>query len=253
MIEPAIQFAYLARLGDTALILSQRLAELCGKGPALEEDMALANTALDLLGQARMWLSYAAEVEAAGRDEDALAYLRNDREFHNFLLVEQPNHDYAHVLMRQFFFDTWNHLALSRLQASTDSRIAEIAAKARKEAAYHLRRSADLVLRLGDGTAESRLRMQTAADTLWPFTGELFSADFVDHQMDACGRSFDPTPLRDEWLHDVAHVFASATLTMPSPDTWMQSGGKQGLHTEHLGYLLAEMQVLHREFPGAAW
>ena len=143
MVNPAVQFSYLTRFGDTALVLSQRLAELCGKGPALEEDMALANTALDLLGQARLWLGYAAEVEAAGRDEDALAYLRSDREFHNMLLVEHPNLSYAEVVMRQLYFDVWHNLALARLEASTDSHIAEIAEKAHKEAAYHVRRSAE--------------------------------------------------------------------------------------------------------------
>ena len=253
MLTSAIQFAYLTRLGDTALILSQRLAELCGKGPALEEDIALTNTALDLLGQARLWLTYAGEVEAAGRDEDALAYLRGDREFHNFLLVEQPNCNYAHVLVRQFYFDVWHNLALFRLESSADPRIAEIAAKSRKEAAYHLSRSSGLIVRLGDGTAESRSRMASAAVSLWPYTGEFFRADFVDSTMADAGLAFDPGSLRDEWLRCVRQVFEPATLSMPPLDAWMHNGGKQGRHTEHLSYLLAEMQVLHREFPGAAW
>jgi ring-1,2-phenylacetyl-CoA epoxidase subunit PaaC len=252
MLNPALQFAYLTRIADTALILSQRLSELCGKGPALEEDMALANTALDLLGQARMWLSYAAEIEAAGRDEDALAYLRSDREFHNFLLVEQPNTSYAEVLMRQFYFDVWHNLVLARLESSTDARIAEIAAKSRKEAAYHLRRSSDLIVRLGDGTLDSHARMQAAADSLWAFTGEFFTADFVDTAMAACGAGFEPASLQDDWHRYVSQMFERATLRLP-PGTWMHKGGKQGVHTEHLSYLLAEMQVLHREFPGATW
>lgn len=252
MLTPLIQFAYLTRFGDTALILSQRLAELCGKGPALEEDMALANTALDLLGQARLWLSYAGHVEGAGRDEDALAYLRGDREFHNFLLVEQPNASYAEVLMRQFYFDVWHNLALARLESSSDSRIAEIGAKARKETAYHLRRSSDLVVRLGDGTEESHTRMQAAADLLWPFTGEFFASDFVDTAMAAAGAGFEAASVRDDWLHYASQLFSKATLRLP-PDTWMLQGGKQGVHTEHLSYLLAEMQVLHREQPEAAW
>lgn len=250
---PAIRFAYLARFGDTALVLSQRLAELCGKGPALEEDMALANTALDLLGQARLWLSYAGEVEAAGRDEDALAYLRTDREFHNFLLVEQPNRDYAQVLMRQFYFDVWHNLALTRLERSVDSRIAEIAAKARKEAAYHLRRSCDLIVRLGDGTEDSHRLMQEAEDTLWPFTGELLAGTFVDEEMTVAGDGFDPAELRSEWHRSVRQVMDAATLSIPPENVWMHKGGTQGLHTEHLSYLLAEMQVLHREHPGAVW
>lgn len=249
---PLLQFAYVTRFGDTTLILSQRLSELCGKGPALEEDMALANTALDLLGQARMWLTYAGEIEGAGRDEDALAYLRGDREFHNFLLVEQPNSSYAEVLMRQFYFDVWHNLALARLETSTDLRIAEIAAKSRKEACYHLRRSSDLIVRLGDGTAESHSRMQAAAESLWPYTGELFTPDFVDTAATASGAGFDPASLQSDWLGYVGQVFERATLRLP-PNTWMQKGGKQGLHTEHLSYLLAEMQVLHREHPGAAW
>lgn len=250
---PAIRFAYLTRFGDTALVLSQQLAELCGRGPALEEDMALANTALDLLGQARFWLTYAGEVEAAGRDEDALAYLRTDREFHNFLLVEQPNSNYAHVLMRQFYFDVWHNLALQRLGLSADARIAEIAAKSRKEATYHLRRSSDLTVRLGDGTEESRRLMQDAADALWPFTGELLTGDSVDEAMAAAGYGFDLAGLRGEWRCYVGQVFDDATLCMPPENAWMHQGGTQGLHTEHLSYLLAEMQVLHREHPGAAW
>lgn len=252
MLTPQIQFAYLTRFGDTALILSQRLAELCGKGPALEEDMALANTALDLLGQARMWLTYAGEVEGTGRDEDALAYLRDDRDFHNFLLVERPNGSYAEVLMRQFYFDVWHNLALARLESSTNPRIAGIAMKARKEATYHLRRSSDLIVRLGDGTAESHARMQAAAESLWPYTGELFAADFVDTTMAAFGAGFDPASLQPDWNQYAGQIFERATLRLP-PNAWMQKGGKQGLHTEHLSYLLAEMQVLHREYPGAAW
>lgn len=250
---PSIRFAYLIRFGDTALVLSQRLAELCGKGPALEEDMALANTSLDLLGQARLWLTYAGEVEAAGRDEDGLAYLRTDREFHNFLLVEQPNGNYAQVLMRQFYFDVWHNLALRRLEPSTDARIAEIAAKSRKEAAYHLRRSSNLIVRLGDGTEESHRWMQEAADALWPFTGELLTGDFVDVAMAASSDGFDPAEISDDWHRYLRTIFDAATLRMPPQNAWMHKGGTQGLHTEHLSYLLAEMQVLHREHPGVVW
>ncbi|MEO7028505.1 MAG: 1,2-phenylacetyl-CoA epoxidase subunit PaaC, partial [Acidobacteriaceae bacterium] len=239
--------------GDNALVLSQRLSELCGKGPALEEDMALANTALDLLGQARLWLSYAGEIESAGRDDDALAYLRNDREFRNFLLVEQPNGNYAATMVRQFFFDAWHSLALTKLSRSTDPRIAEIAAKSHKEVAYHLRRSSDLVVRMGDGTPLSRQLTQTAADTLWPFTGEMFTSDAVDAEVAATGEGFDPSALRAEWQEYVAKVFRVATLQLPPADAWMQKGGKQGVHSEHLGFLLAEMQVVHRAHPGAQW
>ena len=247
------KFAYLARLGDSALILSQRMSEWCGKGPALEEDMALANTALDLLGQARLWLSYAAEVEGMGRDEDAMAYLRGEREFWNFLLVELPNGNYANTMMREFFFDAWHTLALAELTRSGDVRIAEIAAKSQKEVTYHLRRSSDLVVRIGDGTEQSRGYMQAAADALWAYTGEMFVRDAVDEEMASAGDGFDPAALRADWLHYVTQVFAAATLQVPPHDAWMQRGGKQGVHSEHLGYLLAEMQVLQRAHPGAKW
>ncbi len=172
------KFDFLLRLGDTALILSHRMSEWCGKGPALEEDMALANTALDLLGQARLWLSYAAECEAAGRDEDALAYLREERDFHNLLLVELPNGNYADTIVREFYFDAWHSLALDQLTRSSDPRISAIAAKSQKEVTYHLRRSSDLVVRMGDGTAHSRTLVQAAADALWPYTGEMFLRRF---------------------------------------------------------------------------
>ncbi|QGZ39748.1 ring-1,2-phenylacetyl-CoA epoxidase subunit PaaC [Pseudoduganella flava] len=244
---------YLLRLGDNALVLSQRLSELCGKGPALEEDMALTNVALDLLGQARMWLTYAGELEGRGRDEDALAYLRDAHDFHNALLVEQPNGNYAHTMMRQFYFDTWHYFLIGALVQSSDARIAEIAEKSLKEVTYHLRRSGDLVVRLGDGTATSHAYMQTAADELWMYTGELFMEDDVDAQMIAAGVAPAAAGLRTQWLAHVADIFAEATLTMPAPDAWMQKGGKQGRHSEHLGYLLAEMQFLQRAYPGAQW
>ena len=253
MAEPATEFAYVLRLGDTALILSQRMSELCGKGPALEEDMALANTALDLLGQARLWLSYAGELEGAGRDEDALAYLRSDREFRNFLLVEQPNGDYAHTMMREFYFDVWHSLALGALMHSADARIQEIAAKSQKEVTYHLRRSSDLIVRMGDGTEQSHAMTQAAADALWPYTGEMFLGDALDAAMLESGIGFDPVSLKAQWQQYVAKVFAVATLKMPPLDAWMQKGGRQGIHSEHLGYLLAEMQVVARSLPGARW
>lgn len=247
----------LLRLGDNALVLSQRLGEWCGKGPALEEDMALTNAALDLLGQARLWLSLAAE-EAGSGDEDSLAYLREQHEFRNAQLVEQPNGNYADTLVRQFFFDVWHHLALRRLQGSSDSRIAAIADKAIKEVAYHLRRSSDLVVRLGDGTDKSRALMQAAVDALWPYTGELFIGDAVDAAMTAEGAGFDPAALRGDWLAFVREVLDEATLVMPPAEAWMQGtgkigGGRQGVHTEHLSHLLATMQSLHRAHPGASW
>ena len=243
----------LLRLGDSALILSQRLTEWCGKGPALEEDMALANISLDLIGQARLWLSYAAEVEGLGRDEDQLAFLRDAHDFRNLLLVEQPNGSYADTLVRQFFFDTWHQLTLEALTRSADGRVADIAEKALKEVRYHLRRSGDLIVRLGDGTDVSHRRVQSAIDDLWMYTGEMFSSDEVDEVMAAQGIATDPSTLRDAWLAHVSQVFAEATLTMPAPEAWMQSGGKQGRHGEAMGYLLAEMQFLQRAYPAAQW
>ena len=247
----ADKFHWLLRAGDNALVLSQRLSEWCGKGPVLEEDMALTNISLDLIGQATLWLSLAGKVEGKGRDEDALAFLRDVQDFRNLLLVEQPNGDYADTLMRQFFFDCWHYHQLQSLQESADLRVAEIAAKSIKEVAYHLRRSGDLVVRLGDGSDESHRRMQASADKLWAWTGEAFVDDDIDRQAAVDGVAPLPSTLRDAWLADVRHVFAEATLALPPADAWMQSGGKQGRHTEHLGYLLAEMQFLQRAYPGA--
>ncbi|MCX7069957.1 MAG: phenylacetate-CoA oxygenase subunit PaaC [Gammaproteobacteria bacterium] len=244
---------YLLRFGDNALILSQRLAEWCGKGPALEEDMALTNTALDLLGQARLWLSLAAEQAGDGADEDTLAYLRDDRAFRNVLLVEQPNGSYASTLARQFLFDAWSSLALRRLLVSSDAAIAAIAEKAVKEVGYHLRRSSDLMVRLGDGTERSHALLQAALDQVWPYHHELFTGDAVDTEMTAAGIGFDPASLRDDWLAYVREVLAEATLSLPKDSGWRPKGGKQGLHSEHLSKLLAEMQVLPRSHPGARW
>jgi ring-1,2-phenylacetyl-CoA epoxidase subunit PaaC len=244
---------YLLRQGDNALILSQQLCQLCGKGPALEEDMALSNVALDLLGQTRMWLSYAAELEGKGRDEDRLAFLRDSGEYRNCILLEQPNGSYADVVMRQFLFDAWHYFLMDGLTRSSDPRIVEIAAKSLKEVTYHLRRSGDLVVRLGDGTATSHAMMQTALDDLWMYSGEMFLYDAVDEAMVAQGVAPAVGPLREAYLSHLAEIFAEATLTMPSPDAWMQRGGKQGRHSERLGFILAEMQFLQRAYPGAAW
>jgi ring-1,2-phenylacetyl-CoA epoxidase subunit PaaC len=247
------KFEYLLRLADNVLVLGQRLSEWCGKAPALEEDIALANVALDLLGQARLWLAYAGEVEGAGRSEDQFAYLRDAHDFRNLLLVEQPNGNYADTIVRQFYFDAWHGHLLQALAQSTDGRIAGIAAKAVKEVAYHLRRSGDLVVRMGDGTAESHDRTQAAADALWMYTGEMFERDGVDEAMAAQGVSGPAGDLREPWLSHVREVFAEATLSVPAPEAWMQKGGRQGRHTEHLGYVLAEMQFLQRAYPGAQW
>jgi ring-1,2-phenylacetyl-CoA epoxidase subunit PaaC len=244
---------YLLRQGDNALLLSQQLSQLCGKGPALEEDMALTNVALDLLGQTRMWLTYAGELEGKGRDEDALAYLRDAHDMRNCLLVEQPNGNYAETLMRQFYFDTWHYFLMRGLTRSSDARIAEIAEKSIKEVTYHLRRSGDLVVRLGDGTPVSHAKIQAAADDLWMYAGEMFIYDAADNAMVEQGVAPTADSLRAAFVEHVAEIFAEATLAMPSPEAYMQRGGKQGRHSEHLGFILAEMQFLQRAYPGAEW
>ena len=249
-------FDYLLRLGDNALVLSQRLGEWVGHGPVLEEDIALTNVGLDLLGQARLWFAYAGEVEArfagSGRGEDALAFLRESGDFRNLLLVEQPNGNYADTMARQFYFDQWHVLLLGALASSRDARIAEIAAKAVKEATYHAERSADWVVRLGDGTDESHAKMQAAMDDLWTYTGEMFDADETEAALAAQGIACDPRTLEAPWRAAVGVVLEEATLTEPAGG-WMQRGGKGGVHSEHLGRMLATMQHLQRAFPGAQW
>ncbi|MFZ6734654.1 1,2-phenylacetyl-CoA epoxidase subunit PaaC [Undibacterium sp. Ji42W] len=247
------KFNHVLRLADHAMILSQRLSQWCGKGPALEEDMALTNVALDLIGQARLWYAYAAELEGKGRTEDDLAFLRDAHDFHNFLLLEQPNGSYADTLMRQFLFDTWHYHYLQALKQSTDQQIAAIAEKSLKEVTYHLRRSSDLVVRLGDGTELSQQMMQTALDELWRFTGEMFMDDEIDVAMHASGIASLPSDLKAAWDTHLADVIHAATLRLPDANSWMQKGGKQGVHTEHMGFLLAEMQFLQRAYPGAQW
>ena len=245
-------FEYLLRLGDNCLILGHRLSEWCGHAPALEEDLALSNVALDLIGQTQLWLGLAGEVEGRGRDADKLAYLRDAREFRNVLLVEQPNGDFAQTMARQFYFDAWHYLLLRELAASTDARVAEIAAKAVKEVAYHLERSREWVIRLGDGTEESRRRMQDGIDDLWMYAGELFEVDEVDREIAGRGVGPDPEALRGPWLDLVRATAEKATLAVPQPG-WSQRGGKRGIHSEHLGYVLAELQFLQRAYPNATW
>ena len=243
---------YMLRLGDNALILSHRLSEWCGHGPALEEDLALTNTALDLLGQARLWLSYAGELEGLGRDEDALAYGRDAHQFRNLLLVEQPNGHYGNTMMRQFLFDAWHHLLLDGLSRSSDARVAEIAQKSAKEVRYHLERSSHLVRALGDGTPESHTRMQQALENIWPYTQEWFMDDAVDEACAAQGIAPLASSLQAPWLRMVTEVLTQATLKVPEFEGH-QKGGKRGVHTEHLGYMLADMQFLQRTYPGAQW
>lgn len=251
-VDQAAFFEWLQRVGDNSLILGHRVSEWCGHSPALEEDIALANTALDLIGQTQLWLALAAEVEGKGRDADNLAFLRDASGFRNVLLVERPNGDFGQTLMRQFLFDAYHMELLRALTSSTDPRVAEIAAKASKEVAYHLERSADLVVRLGDGSDESHNRMQTALDDLWPYTGEMFMDDATDQAVADAGIAPLPSTLKAGWDATVRHVLTEATLAIPEAG-WQHKGGKTGVHTEHLGYILAEMQFLQRAYPGATW
>ena len=249
-------FEYLLRLGDNGLILGHRLSEWCGHAPVLEEELALSNIALDLIGQAQLWLELAGEIEARfqgpGRNADQLAYRRDVAEFRNLLLVEQPNGNFADTMARQFYFDLWHYLLLEQLSTSHESRIAAIAGKSVKEVRYHLERSSDWVIRLGDGTELSHQRMQQALDEFWIFTGELFMADAVDETVLTAGFGVDVAGLRQPWREQLAAVLAEAGLVMPQAD-WSRRGGKQGIHSEHLGYLLAEMQFLQRAYPDASW
>ncbi|MEJ6708675.1 MAG: phenylacetate-CoA oxygenase subunit PaaC [Amylibacter sp.] len=249
----AALFEYLLRLGDNTLVLGHRVSEWCGVAPALEEDIALANTALDLIGQTQMWLAYAAEVEGKGRDVDALVFRRDVWDFRSLLLVEQTNGDFGKTLMRQFLFDAFNVLNLTALVGSADVRISEIAAKSVKEAQYHLERSRETVIALGDGTPESNRRMQKALDVLWPFAGEIFVVDSVDTEMFEAGIGPDLAALWNDWVAIIKPVLTSAMLTLPESD-FAHKGGKTGVrHSEHLGHLLATMQFLPRAYPDAQW
>ncbi|MEM7058321.1 MAG: 1,2-phenylacetyl-CoA epoxidase subunit PaaC [Pseudomonadota bacterium] len=246
-------FEFLLRQGDNALVLGHRLSEWCGVGPALEEDIALANTALDLIGQTRLWLAYAGEVEGAGRSEDDLAYRRDVHDFRNALLLEVPNEDYARTMLREFFFDAFQLPWLTALIESADERVAEIAAKSAKEAAYHLERSAETVIALGDGTDESHQRMETALGYLWPYAGELMVDDEIDMEMAEKRIAPLPSSIRPAWDGTLAATFRDAVLTVPESD-FAHKGGRNGFrHTEHLGHMLAQMQVLQRSYPAATW
>lgn len=243
---------YLLRLADTSLVLGQRLGEWIGHAPAIEEDLGLANTALDLMGLARLLLAYAGELEGRGRDEDALAFLRDESEYLNATLAEQPNGDFGDTIVRQYLLDAYRIELLERLAASTDSRLAAIAAKAAKEARYHVRYSGGWLVRLGDGTAESHARVQGSLDRLWPLTRELFDADEVDRAMAEAGIAPELSEVAVAWSRRVDATLQEATLARPndSPYLWY---GKQGRHSEHLGYLLADLQYLQRAHPGASW
>lgn len=243
---------YVSRLGDNALILGQRMVEVVAAYPELEEELANANFALDYIGQARMFYTYAAELEGKGRDEDAFAFLRDDDQFRNLLLVEQPNGDFGDTIAKLVLFESFYLLQLEALTRCTDERIVEIAARAVKEIRYHLRHNAQWLVRLGDGTAESHQRVQASLDNLWRFTGEMFAADQFDETIQKTLAGPDLSAIRAEWQTNVSALLEEATLEVPV-DAWMASGGKQGRHTEYFGYLIAEMQFLQRAHPGATW
>jgi ring-1,2-phenylacetyl-CoA epoxidase subunit PaaC len=249
-LEPLLE--YVLDLADDALILAHRLSEWSGHAPMLEEDIALSNLALDLIGQARLLYAYAGEVEGEGRDEDAFTYLRDERGFRNILLVEQPNGDFAATMVRQLLYAAFKHPFYAALARSRDQRLADIAGKAVKEMAYHVRHAGEWVIRLGDGTEESHRRAAAALDELWMYTGELFEADAGAAALIEAGVAVDPAAIRPAWDATIDRVLAEATLKRPAGG-WMQSGGRRGRHSEHLGHLLAEMQVLHRAHPGVTW
>ena len=252
--DPAVQ--YLLRIGDTCLILAQRLAEWCGHAPVVEEDIALSNMALDLVGQARAVLTRAGRLEAeaggAMHDEDQLAFLRDERDFRNLTVVELPRGDFAATMLRNFALATFLKLLWLRLERSSDAELAGIAGKAVKEARYHQEHAADWVVRLGDGTAESASRMKAALDLLWPYIAEIFESDDIDEHAAASGLGPRWADLRDDWRSEFTDVVAAAGLTLPA-DRSFRSTGKAGRHSEHLGYILAEMQHLQRTFPGGVW
>jgi ring-1,2-phenylacetyl-CoA epoxidase subunit PaaC len=250
--QAAALFRYVLRLGDLSLVLGQRLGEWVGHSPALEEDLGLANIALDLIGQARLLLTYAGEVEGRGRGEDEMAFLREHGEYLNAILAEQPNGDFGQTIVRQVLIDAFQLELYERLTKSTDQRLAAIAAKAVKEVAYHLRYSSGWLVRLGDGTEESHARVQTALDSLWPYTVELFAEDELDKAMADQGVAPRLAEVKSAWQRHIDEILAEATLLRPKdrPHAWH---GKRGQHSEHLGYILAEMQHLQRSYPGARW
>jgi ring-1,2-phenylacetyl-CoA epoxidase subunit PaaC len=251
MTSPAF-FEYLLRLGDDRLVLGHRLSEWCGHGPILEEDIALTNIALDLVGEATLLLKLAGQTEGKGRSEDALAYFRDGIDFRNALLLELPKGDFGFTIVRQFFFSVYSLLQMEALTRSANGELGGIAAKALKESRYHVRHIAEWLVTLGDGTEESHSRVQGAVDDLWRYTGELFIADDVDREVATAGLGVDPSMLSERWQSEVARVLEEATLTVPKTG-YMQRGGREGKHTEHLGHMLSEMQIVARSYPGASW
>ncbi len=244
------QQKYLLHLADNALILGQRLGEWCGHGPVLEQDIALTNISLDLIGQARLIYQHIAST--LGGDEDEIAFVRKEQEYFNLLLVEQSNGNFADTIARQFFFDVFNFYNYQQLTKSVDENLAAIAVKSLKEVKYHLRHSSEWVIRLGDGTTESHEKMQNAVDQLWMFTGEMFVPSSYEKELKNTGFNSDVAGIKELWMTKVEQVLQQATLTVPT-DEWMQSGGKEGSHTEKMGFILAELQYMQRAYPGLKW
>lgn len=250
MQDNLIQYIY--GIADNALILGQRLGELCGHGPSLETDIALTNISLDLFGQTRSYYQYAGKLIGDDATEDTVAFLRSEREYTNVLLVEQPNTNFAYSIARQFLFDAFHLLLLEELQNSNDKTLAAIAKKSIKEVRYHLRFSSDWIKRLGDGTPESHQKIQEAIDDLWVYTNELFQQTDADKAMVDQGIGADVTPLRDAYYTQITQILEEATIAVPNPE-YFQKGGKQGIHSEHMGFLLAEMQYMQRAYPNMSW
>ncbi len=246
------KFEYLLRLGDSSLIIGHRLSEWCGHGPILEEDIALINIALDFVGNATSLLTYAAQVEDKGRTEDDLAYLRNERDYRNLLITEQPNGDFAATIARQFLYDVYTFFLYEELKKSKDETIAAIAAKSHKEITYHLRHTTEWMLRLGDGTEESHQRLQSGLNELWMYTSDMFDMNEVDSLLIKAGIVPDLNAVKEVWEKRVKDVIAEATLQLPAGNI-KQKGSREGKHSEHLGYLLAEMQYIPRSYPGTKW
>lgn len=245
-------FQYLLRLGDDSLILGQRLGELCGHGPILEEDIALTNISLDLIGQTTSLLNYAGEVESNGRDGDKLAFLRFEHQYTNLLLVEQPNGDFADTIMRQFLFDAYRKPLFDLLIDSNDKQLSAIAEKSLKETRYHLKHTSEWVIRLGDGTEESHQRIQKALDNLWRYADEIFYTDEVDVELTKSGILPDLSGVRSEWENTIKSIFSEATISIPS-NNWKFEGGRKGRHSEHMGYILSELQYMQRAYPNLEW
>ena len=245
-------YKYILGVADNCLILGQRLGELCGHGPSLETDIACTNVSLDLLGQVRNYYQYGAKIAADNRTEDDIAMLRKEHEYTNVLLVEQPNTDFAHTICRQFLFDVYHLLFLNELQESSDLNLSAIAKKSIKEVRYHERFSSDWLKRLGDGTKESREKTQNAIDILWAYTDELFHQTLADKEMIAEGIGVDTSKLKETYYHRVSKILSVSTLVTPELK-WFQKGGKQGIHTEYMGYILSNLQYMQRTYPNMEW